>query len=166
MRGRGSFARGVAAWPIRHWRGSLAVLLLAPVLGPAVAVYCLAAGAHAIDKSSSPQARGRIRLRDTLGAVAAAVVPAAVYGCAVWALRAVAPSSHWVSWIIVLEVAGLVGVVAGFLPAMYVFGYSLGVAEATAAPSRLRSAGPSAPRRHQVLRPFRRPPPGSWPSRR
>src|SRR5215475_5957195 len=138
MADRKSLAREIAALPVRHWRASLVVLLLAPVLGPAIAVYCLVAGGHAIDESRSPRVAGQFSFGEKLAAMAAAVLPAAIYGCAIWALRVVVPSSHWMGWVVVLLMAGLVGVVAGFLPAMYVFGYALGVAQAAAELARPR----------------------------
>jgi hypothetical protein len=82
----------------------------------------------ALDRSRSSEVAKQISLGDTLGALIATVLPSAVYGCTVWGLRGIVLPSDWAGWYIVWLVAGLAGLVAGVLPAIYIFGYSKGVA--------------------------------------
>jgi hypothetical protein len=153
--------RDLGAWFVERWRGVLISFVLAPVLGPAIALYCLVEGLRAVDRSWRAELRWHFSLGGALGALIAAVLPAAVYGCTVWGLQAAVSPSDWVGWFIVLLVAGLAGLVSGVLPAFYVFGYSFGVAQAEAEAAHRLYPRPRPPMslRRQMLRPFRRSPP-------
>jgi hypothetical protein len=149
-------ARDFGAWLAEHWRVLLIILLLAPVLGPAVALFCLIAGPRAVIRSRSAEVAQQNNLGEDLDALIAAVLPPAVYGCTVWGLEVVVQPSDWAGWIMVSLVAGLVGLVLGVLGVFYIFGYSMGVAEAEAHPKLSRAPEPRMSLNEQMLRPFRR----------
>jgi hypothetical protein len=151
--------RDFGAWLVERWRMVLIIFVLAPVLGPVIALFCLAAGLRAVVRSWSAEVRRQFSLGEALDALIAAVLPPAVYGCTVWGLQAAVSPSDWVGWFIVLLVAGLAGLVSGVLPAFYIFGYSWGVAEAEASPKLSPAPGPRMSLGRQMLRPFRRSPP-------
>jgi hypothetical protein len=156
MPGRRSSVRDFAGWVAGRWRGLLIAVVLAPVLGPGIALFCLAAGGHAMFRSRSSEVAGQAGAGERLDALAAAVLPAAVYGCTVWGLRVLVPSAHWAAWVTVSLVAGLVTLAAGFGPAIYLVGYSWGLAQAGAAPGPSGRRAPAMSLSEQVLRPFRR----------
>lgn len=145
-----------AGWLVGRWRTLLIMLLLAPVLGPGIAVFCLAAGVRAVVRSRSAKVAHQISLGETLDALIAAGLPAVVYGCTVWGWHVLVRTSGWMGWIAVW-LAGLVTLVAGLLPAFYIVGYSFGVAQAQAdASSLFRAASSPVSLSEQMLRPFRR----------
>jgi hypothetical protein len=150
--------REFANWLAKSWHKSLIALVLAPVLGPGIALFCLAAGAHAVIRSRPAEVARQISRGDTLNALIAAVLPAVVYGCTVWGSQILISPANWTGWIAVSAVAGLVTLVAGCLPAIYVIGYSIGVAQAKGAPALSHEAKPPMSLARQMLRPFRRPP--------
>jgi hypothetical protein len=115
-------------------------------------------GVRAVVRSRSAGVAKQISLGETLDALVAAVLPSAVYGCTAWALLAVVQPSDWVGWFSVALVAGLVGLVAGLLPAFYIVGYSWGVAKPEASSTGSRASGPRMSLSDQMLRPFRRTP--------
>jgi hypothetical protein len=155
MAGPRSNARELGAWLRRRWRTWPIVLVLAPVVGPAIAVFCLVWGVHAVSRSRSQKVAEQISRGETLDAAIAALLPAAVCGCTVWGLRLLLPSPGW-GWIPALLVAGFVTLVAGVLPAFYIVGYSQGVAQAEAYPHPLaKRRSPKASLGEQMLRPFR-----------
>jgi hypothetical protein len=160
MLGQRLTAREFGRWLVGRWRTLLIVLVLAPVLGPVIAVYCLLGGLHAMSRSRLPKVVEQTSVGETLDALIATVLPAAVYGCAVWGLRELIPSSSWAGWIPALLVAGLVTLVVGSLSALYIFGYSLGNAQAEAYPPPLvRRSSPPMSLTQQMLKPFRQRPP-------
>jgi hypothetical protein len=150
--------RQFANWLAKSWRKVLIALVLAPVLGAGIAVFCLAAGVPAVIRSRSSEVARRISRGDTLNATIAAVLPAVVYGCTVWGSQILISPATWTGWIAVFAVAGLVTLTAGCLAAMYVIGYAMGVAQAKAAPPLSHGTNPPMSLAGQMLRPFRRPP--------
>jgi hypothetical protein len=150
--------RQFANWLAKGWPKVLIALVLAPVLGAGIAVFCLAAGVPAVIKSRSPEVARRISRGDTLNALIAAVLPAVVYGCAVWGSQILISPATWTGWIAVFAVAGLVTLLTGALAAVYILGYSIGVAQAKAAPPLSHRVNSPMSLAGQMLRPFRRPP--------
>jgi putative exporter of polyketide antibiotics len=123
-------------------------------------MFCLAAGVHAVVRSGSSKVAQRVSLGETLNALIAAGLPTVVYGCTVWGWQVLVLASGWAGWVAVWLVAGLVTLVAGLLPAIYIVGYSWGVTQGEAAASSLvRAASPPVSWSEQMLRPFRRRPP-------
>jgi hypothetical protein len=145
-----------ANWLAKSWPKSLIALVLAPVLGAGIAVFCLAAGVHAVVRSRSSEVAQRIRLGETLNALIAAVLPAVVYGSTAWGSQILISPANWTGWIAVFAVAGLVTLVLGCLAAVYIVGYSMGVAQAKGAPPPSHGARPPRSLAGQMLRPFRR----------
>jgi uncharacterized membrane protein len=151
--------REFGTWLARSWHKVLITVLLAPVLGAGIAVVCLAAGVHAVTRSRSPWVPRRISTGETLVALIAAVLPAVVYGCTVWGSQILISPANWTGWIAVAAVAGLVTLVVDCLAAIYILGYSMGVAQAKTTPPQSHGAGPPTSLAEQMLRPFRWPPP-------
>jgi hypothetical protein len=144
--------RDFGVWAVERWRMWLIVLVLAPVLGPGIALFCLVAGVCAVVWWMWAEVAKQDSLGEALDALITTVLPAAVYGCTVWGLHVVVLPSDWVGWYIVWLVAGLVGLVVGFLPAIYVFGYLVGLAHSEPRPP---APGPRRSLGEQMLSPFR-----------
>lgn len=157
MPGQKPSAHDFVGWLVGRWRALLIMILLAPVLGPGIAIFCLAAGVPTVVRSRSSKVAQQVSLGETLNALIAAGLPTVVYGCTVWGWQVLFPASGWTGWITVWLVAGLVTLVAGLLPAIYIVGYSWGVAQGEAAQSLpFRSPSPPVSLSEQMLGPFRR----------
>jgi hypothetical protein len=79
--GTESDLREFANWLAKSWPKLMIALVLAPVVGAGIAVFCLAVGVHAVVRSRSSAVARRISPGETLNALIAAVLPAVVYGC-------------------------------------------------------------------------------------
>jgi hypothetical protein len=95
-----------AGWLAGRWRTLLIMLLLAPLLGPAIAIFCLAAGVPAVVRSRSSKVAQQASLGEMLNALIAAGLPTVVYGCTVWGWQVLVLASGWTGWIAVWLMAG------------------------------------------------------------
>jgi hypothetical protein len=156
--GTESDLREFANWLAKSWPKLMIALVLAPVVGAGIAVFCLAVGVHAVVRSRSSAVARRISPGETLNALIAAVLPAVVYGCTVWGAKILISPASWTGWIAVFAVAGLVTLLVGCMAAVYIVGYSIGIAQAEGAPPLSHGASPPMSLARQMLRPFRRSP--------